>query len=77
MNLDFGIASTIASTIGSFIGTVLIQRLIKNTNRNSYLVFVLGTVLAVSTIAIPIHTFFQLIESIKEGQNIWNFNKPC
>lgn len=77
MNLDFGIACTIMSSVGSFIGTVLIQRLIKITKRNSYIIFVLGCVLGLSTVLIPTHTLFEMIDQIKEGTSIWKFNKPC
>jgi uncharacterized membrane protein YeaQ/YmgE (transglycosylase-associated protein family) len=77
MNRDFGIACTIASTIGSFIGTVLIQKLLEKTGRNSYIIFVLGGVLGISTILIPIHTLMQLVEQVNEGKSIWSFNKPC
>jgi uncharacterized membrane protein YfcA len=77
MNLDYGIACTIASTIGSFIGTILIQRLIRMTKRNSYLVFTLAAVLGISTIFIPAHTLMQLVEQINEGRSIGTFNSPC
>ena len=77
MNKDFGIACTIASTIGSFAGTLLIQKLLQKTERNSYIIFALSGVLAVSTILIPIHTLMQLIEQVTEGKSIWTFNKPC
>lgn len=77
MNLDFGIACTIASTLGSFFGTLLIQKLLEKTGRNSYIIFALAGVLGISTILIPIHTLFQLINSIKENKSIWAFNKPC
>jgi hypothetical protein len=77
MNFDFGIACTIASTVGSFIGTLLIQKLLEKTGRNSYIIFALGGVLAISTVLIPIHTLMQIIDQISEGKSIWSFNKPC
>ena len=77
MNRDFGIACTIASTVGSFAGTVLIQKLLQKTGRNSYIIFALSGVLAVSTLLIPIHTLMQLVEQVSEGKSIWSFNKPC
>lgn len=77
MNLDFGIACTIASTIGSYIGTVLIQKLIKITKRSSYIIFALGVVLGLSTLFIPTHTLWNIMQQIKEGKSIWTFNSPC
>jgi uncharacterized membrane protein YfcA len=77
MNLDFGIACTIASTIGSYIGTVLIQKLIKITKRSSYIIFALGVVLGLSTLLIPAHTLWNIVQQIKEGKSIWTFNSPC
>ena len=77
MNLDYGIACTVASTVGSFIGTLLIQNLLKKTGRNSYIVFVLGSVLCVSTILVPAHTVMQIFEKLQEGKSIWSFSKPC
>ena len=77
MNFDFGIACTIASTVGSFVGTLLIQKLLEKTGRNSYIIFALGGVLAISTILITIHTLMQIIDQVSEGKSIWSFNKPC
>lgn len=77
MNFDYGIACTIASSLGSFIGTILIQKLIKISKRNSYLIYVLGIVLGASTLLIPSHTFFQILKDINDGKNIWKLNSPC
>lgn len=77
MNFDYGIACTIASSLGSFIGTILIQKLIKISKRNSYLIYVLGIVLGASTLLIPSHTFIQILKDIKDGKNIWKLNTPC
>ena len=77
MNFDYGIACTITSSIGSFIGTIVIQKILHATKRNSFLIYVLGSVLGISTIMIPAHTFMQMLKQIEEGKNIWNFNSPC
>ena len=77
MNVDYGIACTIASTVGSFFGTILIQRLIKKTKRNSYLIFTLASVLGISTIFIPAHTAIKIFQQVVEGKSIWTFNSPC
>jgi len=77
MNVDYGTASTIASTIGSFLGTIIIQRLIRKTNRNSYLVYALGIGLGLSMILIPYQTLIDLIKDIENKRNIWVFNTPC
>ena len=77
MNVDYGIACTIMSSVGSYIGTILIQKIIKKTNRNSYLILILAIVLGVSTIMIPAHTFIKLLNQIQNKENIWVFNNPC
>jgi uncharacterized membrane protein YfcA len=77
MNLDYGLVCTIASTIGSFIGTIVIQRIIKRTKKNSYLIFALTIVLGISTIVIPAHTFLKMVDDISKGKSIWSFNTPC
>jgi len=78
MNLEYGIACTICSTIGSFVGTIMIQKIIEKYRRFSFLVFVLGGVLLVSTIMIPIHSIMSITKEIKQGlDNVWSFNYPC
>lgn len=77
MNFEFGIACTICSSIGSFLGTIIIQRLIAVSKRNSYLIFVLGFVLLISTILIPSHTLIQTLDQYQRGNNIFSFNQPC
>jgi hypothetical protein len=77
MNLDYGIACTISSSLGSLLGTFFIQKLIAVTKRNSYLIFVLGGVLGVSTLLIPVHTFINMIKQFGDGKSIWKFNYPC
>lgn len=77
MNVDYGIACTLMSSIGSYVGTILIQKVVKKTNRFSYLIFILALVLLVSTIMIPAHTFIKLLNQIQNKENIWIFNSPC
>ena len=77
MNLKYGIACTIASTIGSFFGTVIIQKIIRKTKKNSYLIFALGFGLLFSGILIPIQTILDFIRDIKRNKNVWSFNSPC
>jgi len=77
LNYEFGIAFGIVSGIGSFVGTLIIQRILDKTNRPSILVFVLFLVLIISTILIPGNALIQIIEELKLGKNIWEFDSPC
>ena len=77
MNVKYGTACTIASTIGSFLGVVIIQKIIRKTKKNSYLIFALGIGLGLSGVLIPIQTILDIIRDIKRNKNIWNFNSPC
>lgn len=77
MNFEYGLACTIASSLGSFIGTILIQKILDKTKRNSYLIYVLGIVLGISTLLIPTQTFFDLFHDIQNKRDIWRFNSPC
>lgn len=77
MNVDYGTACTISSTIGSFIGTILIQRIVRKTKRNSYLIYALGIGLGLSMILIPYQAILDLIKDFRNNKNIWVFSTPC
>lgn len=77
MNVDYGTACTVASTIGSFLGTIIIQRLIRKTKRNSYLIYALGIGLGLSMVLIPYQTMIDLLKDFEKKKNIWIFNSPC
>jgi len=77
MNFDYGLACTISSSLGSLIGTLLIQMILEKTKRNSYLIYVLGIVLGLSTLLIPTQTLIDLIKDIENKRDIWSFNNPC
>lgn len=77
MNFEYGVACTIASSVGSFLGTIAIQKILEKTKRNSYLIYVLGIVLGISTLLIPTQAFYELIHDIENHKNIWSFNTPC
>ncbi len=77
MNFEYGLGCTIASSLGSFLGTIIIQKILERTKKNSYLIYVLGIVLGLSTLLIPAQTFFEMLKDIENNKNIWNFNSPC
>lgn len=77
MNYNYGFVCTILSTVGSCIGTFLIQKYLEKTKKNSVLVFILASVLAISTISIPGHTIIHMMKEINEGVDIWMFHPPC
>ena len=77
LNYEFGLVCALISGLGSLIGTFIIQKLLEKTNRPSILVFVLFAVLLVSTILIPANALYQIMDQLKQGRNIWNFDSPC
>lgn len=74
---DFGIIFFILSIIGSIIGSMAVQKIIKKTGKYSYLIFILGFTLLISSLLIPGESLFSLINAIKNGQTIFNINSPC
>jgi uncharacterized membrane protein YfcA len=77
MNFHYGLICTVCSTLGSYVGTIAIQRLIEKTGRASMLIFSMAFVEGVSSIAIPLHAFFEIKRGYSQGLDIWNFNSPC
>lgn len=77
MNYEYGLVCTLCSSLGSFLGTILIQAILKKTKRNSYLIYVLGIVLGLSTIFIPAQTFLDMMKDLENNQSIWAFGAPC
>jgi uncharacterized membrane protein YfcA len=78
MRMDYGIVFVIVSSVGSFLGTIIIQKILAQTGRYSYLIFTLTFTLFISAILIPgesIFTFIRTFDSKK--QSIFTFHSPC
>ena len=77
MNYEYGIACVICSSLGSIMGNIIINRIIKRTKKMSILIYVLGIVLGLSTIIIPLQTFFDIKDDLNSGKDIMLFKSPC
>lgn len=74
---DYGIVFFLLSILGSIIGSYSVQKLIKNTGKYSYLIFILGITLLISSILIPGESLFSLINAFNNGKSIFKINSPC
>lgn len=74
LNINYGIILVLASSFGSYFGTKVIQKLIHESGRSSFLVFALAIVLGLSTLLIPSYTFYQIIN---KAEGIWSFGTIC
>jgi uncharacterized membrane protein YfcA len=77
MKYDYGLACIICSSLGSILGNIIIQRIIQKTKKISFLIYVLGIVLGLSTIVIPLQTLIDIINDLNDGKNIMRFKIPC
>jgi hypothetical protein len=81
MNLEYGLYCTIASSLGSLVGTILIQKIVRKTGRNSYLIFSLVVVLGISALLLPGQAVAEMVYDItrkgKTFSDIITFHPPC
>lgn len=77
MNYEYGIACVICSSLGSIMGNIIIQKIIQKTKKMSFLIYVLGTVIGLSTIVIPLQTLMDILDDINSGKDILLFKSPC
>lgn len=74
LNVNYGIILVFASSIGSYFGTIVIQRLVHDSRRPSFIIFALGLVLGLSTLLIPSYTFYKILN---KAEGIWSFGNIC
>ena len=77
MNYEYGFACVICSSLGSIMGNIIINRIIQKTKKMSFLIYVLGIVLGLSTIVIPLQTLMDINDDLSSGKNILIFKSPC
>jgi len=77
LTIDYAIWIGIWSVVGIIIGLKVIANIIKKYNRPSIVVFVLATVLFVSSIMVPIFNAKNLVKQIDLGKDIWKFGEMC
>ena len=78
LNYNYGMFLMFFSILGSLTGTYFIFKLVEKTKRNSILIFVLGFVMALSSVSIPFHSF----KNITKFQDLnyyglLTFKSPC
>lgn len=77
MNFNYGLFCTVCSTLGSYMGTVAIQRLLEKTGRTSVLIFTMAIVELISSICIPLHTYYEMKQNYSLKIDVWKFGSPC
>lgn len=78
-NLNLPYASWIGlwSSLGIAIFLSVIGSIIKKYGRQSIIVFILGAVIALSTIVVPVVNISYLIQKNELGINVWAFGNLC
>jgi hypothetical protein len=71
--INYGVWTGFFTIIGTFCGMKLITSYMQKSGRQSPLVFILMTILAVSTIAVP---YFGLMQ-LKGVDDIWEIGQIC
>ena len=77
LNFEYGFFCIIFSALGSYCGTYLVNNYVKNTGKQSIIVFILFLVVVISAIVLPLSSLFNIIEDYKNGLNIFEFESLC
>jgi hypothetical protein len=77
MNFEYGFACAFASFLGSFIGNLVKNKIINDTKKLSFLVYILGIIFCFTTISIPLQALFYILKDLDNGKNIFEFKYPC
>ena len=77
LNEEFALWLGFWSIIGIIGGIVLVDSLIKKYNRQSIIVFILCSVLALSAVLVPLFNGLEVLQKIHEGKDVWKFTSIC
>lgn len=77
MNYQYAILCVIFSVLGSLLGTYFIQKFLKQSGRQSVLIFALSAVVGISAIVLPLSSIKSAWIDIQDGKDIFKFNSPC
>ena len=77
LNLPFALWIGLWATIGSVVGIVLVGYAIRQNGRPSLIVFILASVIAISSVIVPLNNIYHLMKSRQQGKNIWALGQFC
>ena len=77
LNIQYGIICIIFSALGSYCGTYLVNKYVKKTGKQSFIVLILFSVVIISAIVLPLSSLINIIDDYKKGYNIFEFESLC
>ena len=77
LNIEYGIICIIFSALGSYCGTYLVNKYVKKTGKQSFIVLILFSVVIISAIVLPLSSLINIIDDYKKGYNIFEFESLC
>ena len=77
LNFEYAFFCVIFSSLGSYCGTYLVNSYVKNTGKQSFIVFILFIVVVVSAIVLPLSSLINIFNDYRKGINIFEFESLC
>jgi uncharacterized membrane protein YfcA len=62
---------------GSIVGLFLVNKLVMKTGRMSFIVILFTSILAVTSVVVPVYSGWEFSEQIQQGIDIWDFHPAC